>query len=173
MSKRRKRRHHEVEEFDPPVRTLEAEPDAAEPDYAGNASQQNVLGMQRQYGNAYVQRKLGSKNAKADAAADEDRLIQLLIDGVMAFEDLASYWPVVGGETEPDIPGKTPDGLRPAMFNLLKAKIFRYGVGLPDAKEVVTARFASEGPIGFGKLVLYGPKMIKQTQLDRQLTAKT
>ncbi len=165
MTKRRKRRHHEIEEFDPPVRTLEAEPDAA-----GATNEHNVLQMQRQYGNAYVQRKLGSK---ADAAANEDRLIQLVIDGVMAFEELADYWPVVGGETEPDVPGGTPDGLRPAMFNLLKAKIFRFGIGLPDVQEVVQQRLAPEGVIGFGKLVLFGPKYEKQTQLDRQLTAKT
>lgn len=177
MAKRRRRRHYEQEQEQDnfPVRTMEAEPDAAEPDHSnyGNTSQQNILGMQRQHGNAYVQRKIGTKNAKADAAADQDRMIQLLIDGVMAFEDLASYWPVVGGETEPDIPGNTPEGLRPAMLNLLKAKIFRYGIGLPSADEVVKARLTPEGPIGFGKLVLWGPKYIKQVQLDRQLTAKT
>ncbi len=140
-----------------------------------------LRGMQRLHGNSYVQRRL-QLSARSDAApiqrdeeseADEDRINQLNIDGVMAFEELADYSSLYGEGSVPAIPSSAPEGLRPALGNLQEAKKYHFELDMPSAKEAVVEQLNQEGPIvGMGKWMLAGEVMVIQESLNRAEKAK-
>ncbi|MGH2720009.1 MAG: hypothetical protein ACRDJO_00210 [Actinomycetota bacterium] len=59
--------------------------------------------------------------ANASAPAVDERLAQLVVDGVMAFETLGGYYPPVAPEIPvPEIPPGAPEGLRASLGHLQK-----------------------------------------------------
>lgn len=185
MKRRKRLRHHDEPEA---MLTPHQQADTTQTETGADHTNQltshhsNILQMQRTQGNAYVQRMLGDvqrskkkpKMPKIDEGAEEERINQLVIDGVLAFEELGSFTPPIGDfQTEPSIPGIAPTGMRPALEHLLNAKKYRYGLGMKTEHEVVQERLAPEGPLGFGKMLIFGQKLILHEKLDRQMTAKT
>ena len=104
----------------------------------------------------------------------DDRLISMVIDGVMAFDELAKYRPAIGQEdVAPAMPAGVPAGLRPAFGHLLRAKQQHFQVGLPDATQLVRERLFNEGAVGVARYLINGPQLVLQEELERAYSAKT
>jgi hypothetical protein len=132
-----------------------------------------MAALQRAAGNAAIARSMREGRVIRRLSPDDDRIIQLVIDGVQAFEALAAAYPMAGPDQEaPAIPEGAPAGLRPALERLRTAKKYRHGAGLTSARDVVIESLAPKGPAGMLEMFLTGERLELQEQLRRATVAK-
>ncbi len=109
------------------------------------------------------------------AVLTEEQTMDLIMDGVQAFEALAGASVTPGPDAPvviPPVPANTPGMLRPALGHLREAKEQRGRTSQPVAEAAVATRLGAEGPLGVAKMIFLGPRMILDERLARAYAAK-
>lgn len=104
--------------------------------------------------------------------SDEDRATQQLIDGVLAFDELADASLTVANDSPPTMPSGVPNQYRMAMRNLIKAKTYRWSLGMPMPKETVAETIKGSDLASAIKYMFSFDVHVKQEKLRRYQTAK-